>query len=565
MIHVIRRGWQDTSILSRKAEVLRRDLGWSISDRSDPYALVNYAFPYLDYRDSPKEIPFAAYFTHREDTIPGKVQIWKEKAHAAVLRVTSAAQYYEELSLYGPTVKILPPLDREKFSPGPDPYTGIDLPIIGASGFVYRGGRKGEDLLAEADRRLHDRMKFIAMGRGWPVPTQEYPYEKIQNFYRGLDVYLCTSTIEGIPYPPLEALACGVKIVIPRGVGIMDELPDLPGIARYVAGDIDSMVEALEQVITAQANPEDLREATSCFTEQAWVEGHEAAFSKLLPKRRGLRRDRGIYVVAFGDNARACARRLVRSAHVHMPTTPISVVSDLPFPGAEHALLHAEAIDGGARQVKLAAYEKSPEAWDKVIYLDADTELMESIEFFFEALDHGWEMILTKDVNSRATVPYLKRNKNREEYQQTLDMIGSEQELAIAGGVWAFRRSEGAKKFMRQWQEEWGSGRYRDQPSMLRAFYSARVKALVLGNEWNSFTDLRDENRHEIIRHYSGGAARHSVNLTASGELVYVNRCKHNIERGGLLFIPGSPVIVTCSGSRLAEIRSCVHLEEYTR
>jgi len=49
------------------------------------------------------------------------------------------------------------------------------------------------------------------------------PYDQMPDFYRDIDVYLCTSDHEGLPTPALEAAACGIPIVsVP--VGIIKEL-----------------------------------------------------------------------------------------------------------------------------------------------------------------------------------------------------------------------------------------------------------------------------------------------------------------------------------------------------
>ncbi len=568
MIHIIRLNWHDTSILSRKAQALADELGWAIGGKPDPGAFMNYAFPYLDGRDALEGIPYAAYFTHREDCIPGKVGIWKERARNAALRITSAQQYFEDLSEYGPTVKIMPPLDREKFSPaGKLPQR--TRPQIGVAGFVYRGGRKGEDLLVEAIQATGDKYEYKAVGQGWPIQTIHLPYDRLQEFYRAIDIYLCTSRIEGIPYPPLEALACGKKIVIPAGVGIMDELPSIPGIERYEAGNVNKMIEAIDRAAETTADPEELREATAIFTFENWAEEHARAFAEYeqvviatsAKKKTARRPDRGIYIVAHGPSARKCARRLMNSIREFMPETQVAIATDQALPEADYNITGTEGMDPGARKAKLAAYTLAPAAWKQVIYLDADTEITESIEPLFDALTSGWEMVFTKDVTSRCTVPYLRRQKAPDDYQATLDMIGSTEELVLAGGVWAFRRSPGAKRFLQAWQKEWGTGQYRDQPAMLRAYYQAKVRALVLGNEWNSFTNLAHENRASIIKHYSGGTARNEPTVRMRAQATIVNTGKNPVERAGLLFMPGSAVLVDRGRLNFSEIKACQALQ----
>lgn len=569
MIHVVRHRWSDQSILSRKAGYLASELGWTIGEYPDPGAFINYAFPYLDYRIPNSQLPFAGYFTHREDCLPDKVEIWNKQAKAAVLRITSAQQYFDDLKQHGATVKITPPLDREKFRPLPSPRMAGPL-RIGTAGIVYRGGRKGEELIARAAEELK-KYEFRAMGKGWPIQTIWLPYDRIHEFYQGIDIYLCTSTIEGTGYPPLEALSCGKKIVIPKGVGVFDELPDTPGIERYRAGDYQAMIWAINRAAETTADMEVLREATAKFTIEGWIEDHAAAFAehekmegkKTRRKTKQRRSDRGIFVVAFGGPARKCARRLIASIREQMPDTQVAIATDQPLPEADHNLTYDGPLGGGAREAKLAAYDLAPAEWKQVLYLDADTELAETAEPLFFALEAGWEMVFTKDINSRDTVPFLKRHKMPEDYNATLELVGAEEELALAGGVWGFARSPGAKKFLETWQAEWGEGKYRDQPSMLRAFYKTKVRAIVYGNEFNSFTEKRAENRAEIIRHYSGGTARNQPVFRTDAEVTVINISKNPVERAGLLFMPGSAVIVNKDEPKFKEIKACEVLKIY--
>jgi len=577
-VHIIRDRPNGTMILSRKAQVLRDELGWGLSATADPAADLQYAFCYLDYKD--RSLPFAAYFTHREDMRADKVLEWEQAAKKAVLRVTSAQQYYNDLQEYGPTVKILPPLDREKFS---IPAAGVKpagkRPVVGVSGYVYSGGRKGEWLLDEVMATDAGKaFEWRACGKGWPIPTKQYKFDQLQDFYRyNIDILLCTALIEGVPYPPLEALACGRPVVIPYGVGLMDELPEMPGIERYKAGDVEDMLAALDRAAAAQVKPEELRAATEPFDQLAWAKSHADAFAEveqvLLHTKRSekptqadrlddssinRRKDRGIYVVAYGAAARNRARVLVNSVRRYMPDIPVAVASEEPLtePEADHWIQYDGDPGVGARLVKLNAYNLAPASWQQVLYLDADTELTESVDYLFYCLDQGWEAVLVKEVNKnhRHIAP-------GRDYEYTLETIGrpegNDAWLAPCGGVIAFKRCAAAKRFFDTWLQEYGEGQARDQPSLLRAWFKTKLRAWFVGNEWNSFTKHAHENRYRIIKHYSGTARS-----GRSGETVKViNTGSKAVERAGHTFYPGATVLVNKQRKGFNEILACNSLQ----
>ncbi|WP_165758961.1 glycosyltransferase family 4 protein [Niastella yeongjuensis] len=54
-------------------------------------------------------------------------------------------------------------------------------------------------------------------------PSTHIPRSEMNNFYNKLDVYICTSDIEGTPNPVLESMACGIGIVS-TDVGIVKEV-----------------------------------------------------------------------------------------------------------------------------------------------------------------------------------------------------------------------------------------------------------------------------------------------------------------------------------------------------
>lgn len=99
--------------------------------------------------------------------------------------------------------------------------------------------RKGIDRLFNCliELKKNKDINFILRitGKGWQkemIPVELHKFVQIEpflesselpNFYSSLDFYVCTSTIEGVPYPVLESMACEC-IVLATSVGIVPEI-----------------------------------------------------------------------------------------------------------------------------------------------------------------------------------------------------------------------------------------------------------------------------------------------------------------------------------------------------
>jgi glycosyltransferase involved in cell wall biosynthesis len=112
-----------------------------------------------------------------------------------------------------------------------------DTLVIGYAGIP--AARKGLDLFWQAIRAvapsLKNRLYVRVAGRAWTpahVPADLadtvhlesfLPAEAMPEFFSSLDVYLCTSTVEGGPYPIMEAMSSGC-VVFSTPVGIVPEM-----------------------------------------------------------------------------------------------------------------------------------------------------------------------------------------------------------------------------------------------------------------------------------------------------------------------------------------------------
>jgi len=233
-VHLV--GKRDPWILGRYADILTGRLGWSIGERPRTDVALNLFWPYLSIMvgNPLPRTKNAAFFTHLEEAESGRTQSkinrWHNAARAVDLRICMTAKYREILAPHGPTVHVPVPIEEQ--------FTPRKL-RVGVAGKVYALSRKGEDLV----RRLVDTGEFdvVGAGEGWPCPTKFYKWADMPKFYQSLDVFLVTSEVEGGPVTMLEALRCGVPVVAPAHVGMVDEFQ----VPTYERGDFQSMLARL--------------------------------------------------------------------------------------------------------------------------------------------------------------------------------------------------------------------------------------------------------------------------------------------------------------------------------
>lgn len=528
-IHIVCQNPNDDRVIPRFARLLRDHLGWTLGAAPDPAADIIYLLAYFEasrMRPWP-DGPVAAYFTHREEEPPGnaKAKLYDQIAARVQLRVAMCRLYGEPLSKYGPTAIPPLPVERDRFTIS-SRKTG-KTPIVGFSGYTYTNHRKGEDLVRGIlNSKVAKRVEWRASGRGWPVPTKRYSWAEMPEFYHGLDVLVCPSRVEGGPMPVLEALSCGVSVVIPRGVGILDEIPDTVGIYRYERGDLASLLVALDQAAFPgePVDREALRDSVSEHSVEAFVEEHRAAFGEAFDTRDASvyemvpevdsplieskkSETRGIYCVAFGTPARESALKLMESIRRRMPDIPIALCAASPI-GPEDLLIEQPDSDVGGRRAKLKAYELTPPEWRAVLYLDADTEVVAPIYQYFEWIEDGWEFVICKDPHLMDTMVSFERKNNKQELRHINDTIKTLHALQINGGVWAFGRNERVERFFQRWQAEYETHLQRDQGALVRALYADPLKVMWLGNEWNTFPKYEKGITTAGLMHYPGQARR---------------------------------------------------------
>jgi len=452
----------------------------------------------------------AAWFTHRDTTNAGKMKKWDGVAAAVDICTTSARRYLADLPEGSRLMR--PPVERERFT---IPNRPLQKHIVGVSGYVYNDKRKGEDLIAQLVLSKLP-LEWRASGRGWPhLSTRHYPWRSLHTFFQALDLFICASRIEGIPMPPLEALSCGVPIIIPKGVGMLDDLPDMAGIYRFDNGSYPSLYAAVRTALDDKTpiQRDHLRAITADYTDESWLADHQQLVtpSTLIKVRDPLpswEGRSGIYCVAYGRPARICADRLIKSCKKYIPAIPVAFAGVEPMNAGEDIFINQPDIDVGGRFAKLQVNNLAPKEWQYILYLDADTEIVSAdMTFLFKILQDGWEFVITKDY--MATIQKMRRPDNGAEIKQTFQLLGDDQLMSFNGGVFAFRRNAQTKKFFDCWISEWNDKwARRDQAALLRALWRYPLKTFVLGHEFNSVPHYFDPKETAGILHWATKARR---------------------------------------------------------
>ena len=479
MINIVTPEWTSNRILARLTRHLLVVNGWEVSKEPRADATLNLFMPYLEWRKTKwDKTPTAAWFTHYEPDDKVRKKAWEECAEAMTVRVTPAYQYAAALSRYGLTSHLPHPVELHMFSPR---SKSSNDPIVGLSGFLYPGGRKGEAMVSRLVQD-HPEWSIRASGEGWPCETKLYTWKNLPTFYQGLGCFVCTSLIEGGPVTVLEALACGVPVVIPRGVGECDEIPSIPGVYHYAMGNYEALEEGIHKALENPGDPKELRALVEERTIARYAAGWQDAIAPvLLPKTA----DRGLYVVAFGEPAKDCARALIASNRAQ-DDYQVAVVSDELIEGADARIIVRDHSWGG-RDEKLQVYDLAPQAWRYVIYCDADTIVHGSLEYIFQLLESGWDMVMTASPDANRLVWHSGRDDRVAEFEATIEELGCKSLLQPAGGVWAFARTPAARRFLQEWRKEWMKYGKNDQLAMARAFYRCSMKVAWLGEGWNCF------------------------------------------------------------------------------
>lgn len=147
--------------------------------------------------------------------------------HAHPAAFVPVAVHMERFKRRAPRIVLF---DPRRDAPRRAGFIGFDQP----ENTQCTGATKRPEMFAE----ICQRACFVPVYSG-----KRFTYETMQDFYDSIDVLVCTSSTDGGPLPPLEAISCGVP-AISTDVGNMHdfEIPgrfdDVTGAVKLLQGDL---------------------------------------------------------------------------------------------------------------------------------------------------------------------------------------------------------------------------------------------------------------------------------------------------------------------------------------
>jgi glycosyltransferase involved in cell wall biosynthesis len=166
----------------------------------------------------------------------------------------------------GHAASIIPPgIDHEVYRPRTRmPHAGKQVL------FLARPARwRGIDIFLEAMKAVCKELpdtRLVAAGKlDRPLDTSlpiEYvfpPDEELAAMYSSADCYVLPSLLEGLPVPPLEAMACAGAVVVTDCKGTRDYAIDGENCLVVPPGDPDAMAKAVIRILTDSTLNERLR------------------------------------------------------------------------------------------------------------------------------------------------------------------------------------------------------------------------------------------------------------------------------------------------------------------
>ncbi len=192
-------------------------------------------------------------------------------------------------------------VDLDRFAPGDQAALkrelGIAGPLVVSLGALIP--RKGHDIVIEAMARVPDATLLIA-GEGAERGRLEtlarplgdrvrllgsVPHDELPRLLAAADVLALASSSEGLANAWVEALACGVPVVITDAGGAHDVVT-APEAGRVVARTPEAFAEAIAALLANPPDPAAVRRSAERFTWAANTAGLYAHLAGLVARRR---------------------------------------------------------------------------------------------------------------------------------------------------------------------------------------------------------------------------------------------------------------------------------------
>lgn len=180
---------------------------------------------------------------------------------------------------------------------------------------------------------------------------------------------------------------------------------------------------------------------------------------------------RGVVMVVYGEQAEQSERRACEALEHICPDLPVHI---------ERQRRGWATDTAESRYAKVTLFNWSP--FDHTVYLDADTQVYQSIDVGFQMLADGWDIVISP-------------SQNQDEYEwlwhcgkvdkaETLKALGF-QALQLQAGVFFMAKNERTEALFEAWRTEYSMYGFQDQGALLRALYQHPLKIWLLGRPWN--------------------------------------------------------------------------------
>jgi glycosyltransferase involved in cell wall biosynthesis len=154
------------------------------------------------------------------------------------------------------SVVVPPGIDHDTYYPrSRGPHSGKRVLVLSRRE-IWRGLQVFLDAMESVRKEVKD-VKIIAAGHsGKPLRTScpvEYVRpsdDELANLYASSDVFVLPSFLEGLPVPPLEAMACGGAVVLTDCMGTRDYAVDGENCLMVPPKDSDPLADAILRVVT---------------------------------------------------------------------------------------------------------------------------------------------------------------------------------------------------------------------------------------------------------------------------------------------------------------------------